>query len=114
MTELSDEDAKLLVLARQARGRVQADEGAAVRDETGRSYSGATVSLLSLSVSALQLAVAEAVAAGARDLEAAVVVTKAESVDIDVVSDASVTATLVHRCSPRGEVVESTTVEPRG
>ena len=73
-TELSAEDAKLVTLARGARGRVGAAEGAAVRDETGRTYSGATVALDSLALSALQLAVAQAAASGARGLEAAVVV----------------------------------------
>jgi hypothetical protein len=73
-TELTAEDAKLVTLARGARGRVGAAEGAAVRDETGRTYSGATVALDALSLSALQLAVAQAAASGARGLEAAVVV----------------------------------------
>jgi hypothetical protein len=72
--ELSAEDAKLVTLARGARGRVGAAEGAAVRDETGRTYSGATVALDGLAVSALALAVAQAAASGARALEAAVVV----------------------------------------
>lgn len=72
--ELSDEDQKLVTLARGAAGRVRARQGAAVRDETGRSYSAATVSLASLRLSALQLAVAQAVAAGARGLECAVII----------------------------------------
>jgi hypothetical protein len=76
---LSTEDAKLVTLARGARGRVGAAEGAAVRDETGRSYSGATVALPSLQVSAVALAVAQAVAGGATGLEAAVVVSGAEA-----------------------------------
>lgn len=73
-TELTAEDAKLVTLARGARGRVGAPEGAAVRDETGRTYSGATVALDGLALSALQLAVAQASASGARGLEAVVVV----------------------------------------
>jgi len=71
---LEAEDAKLVTLARGARGRVGAASGAAVRDETGRTYSGADVILPSLSISSLALAVAQAVAAGARGAEAAVVV----------------------------------------
>ena len=67
---LSADDAKLVTLARGARGRVGAATGAAVRDETGRTYSGADVDLPSLTVSAVGLAVAQAVAAGARGLEA--------------------------------------------
>jgi hypothetical protein len=78
---LSAEDAKLLVLARGARARVRAAQGAAVRDETGRTYSGATVALPALAVSALDLALAQAVAAGATGLEAAVLVGDAIVVD---------------------------------
>jgi hypothetical protein len=75
------EDAKLLTLARAARARVTAAEGAAVRDGDGRTYAAATVALPSLSLSALQLAVASAVAAGATTIEAAAVVTGASTVD---------------------------------
>ena len=71
---LDAEDAKLVTLARSARGRVGAPEGAAVRDETGRTYASASVALSSLRLSALQAAVAQAVSAGARGLEAAVLV----------------------------------------
>lgn len=49
-------------------------EGAAVRDETGRTYVAGTVDLDSLKLSALRTAVAMAVASGARSLEAAAVV----------------------------------------
>jgi hypothetical protein len=89
-TALSAEDSKLATLARGARGRVGAVEGAAVRDETGRTYSGATVALASLPLSALRLAVAQAAASGARGLEAAVVVradAALDAVDVDAVRD---------------------------
>ncbi|MBI1378591.1 MAG: cytidine deaminase [Frankiales bacterium] len=82
-SDLGPEDAKLATLARGARGRVGAAEGAAVRDETGRTYSGATVDLPSLGLSALRLAVAQAAASGARGLEAAVVVRRDADVDAD-------------------------------
>jgi hypothetical protein len=78
---LSAEDAKLVTLARGARARVGAVEGAAVRDQDGRTYAAASVSLPSLAVTALQLAVASAVAAGATRLEAAAVVTEASTLD---------------------------------
>lgn len=71
---LSDEDAKLVVLARGALARAEADSGAAVRDLHGRTYSGAPVCLAALSLTALQTAVATAVASGATGLEAAVLV----------------------------------------
>lgn len=74
MPELDPEDDKLVVLSRSAAARVGAPAGAAVRDQDGRTYAAATVSLPSLKLSALQLAVAQAVAAGAETLEAAAVV----------------------------------------
>ena len=52
------EDLKIITLARSARARVMAAEGAAVRDETGRTYAAAAVALPSLRRSALHLAVA--------------------------------------------------------
>jgi hypothetical protein len=79
--ELDGEDAKLVTLARAARARVAAVEGAAVRDGDGRTYAGATVALPSLTLTALQLSVAAAVAAGATRLEAAAVVTEASTLD---------------------------------
>ncbi len=68
------EDAKLIVLARAARARTRAEQGAAVRDTDGRTYSAATVALPSLQLSALQVAVAMAVCSGALGLEAAAIV----------------------------------------
>jgi hypothetical protein len=79
--ELGAEDGKLITLARSARARVGAVEGAAVRDGDGRTYAGATVALRSLGLTALQCAVAAAAAAGASVLEAAAVVTEASAVD---------------------------------
>jgi len=70
---LEAEDAKLVTLARSARARTRVAQGAAVRDTDGRTYVAATVSLPSLQLSALQVAVAMAVSSGAPGLEAAVV-----------------------------------------
>ena len=81
--ELSVEDAKLVTLAKAARARVGAAEGAAVRDQDGRTYAAAPVNLPSLRLSALQVAVASAVSAGASTLEAAAVVSSASSVDTE-------------------------------
>ena len=78
---LAAEDAKLVTLARGARARVGAAEGAAVRDQDGRTYAAATVTLPSLSLTALQLAVASAAAAGATKIEAAAVVSEAATLD---------------------------------
>jgi hypothetical protein len=71
---VDDEDLKLITLARASRARAEASEGAAVRDDTGRTYAAVTVDLPSLNLSALEAAVAMAVSSGARALEAAAVV----------------------------------------
>lgn len=81
--ELDPEDAKLVTLARSARARSGAAEGAAVRDDIGRTYAATTVALPSLSLTALQAAVAAAVSSGAQRLEAAAVVSDATEVDPD-------------------------------
>jgi hypothetical protein len=78
VSELPPEDAKIITLARSARARTGAADGAAVRDETGRTYAAAAVALPSLRLSALQVAVAMAVSSGATELEAAAVVTDGE------------------------------------
>ncbi|HEX6686118.1 MAG TPA: cytidine deaminase [Candidatus Limnocylindrales bacterium] len=92
MSELSPEDSKLLTLARAAKARVGADEGAAVRDGDGRSYTGVAVEQPSFRLSALQMAVASALASGASKLEAAVVVTGGGNVDLSAVKDVTVAA----------------------
>ncbi|KAA0022991.1 cytidine deaminase [Antrihabitans cavernicola] len=74
MTEPNAEDQKLVVLARGAQGRSGGSEGAAVRDLDGRTYAAGQVSLPSLSLTALQAAVAAAVSSGAEGFEAAVIV----------------------------------------
>ena len=72
--DVDPEDAKLITLARATRARLGAVEGAAVRDDTGRTYTGAPVALPSLSLTGLQVAVATALSSGAHSLEAAAVV----------------------------------------
>ncbi|TCB96578.1 cytidine deaminase [Micromonospora zingiberis] len=110
-SELSAEDGKLVILARGARGRVGAVEGAAVRDQDGRTYAAASVSLPSLTITALQLAVASAAAAGATRLEAAVVVTEASTLDgagHAAVRDLSADAP-VHVAAPDGTLLGTVT-----
>ncbi|GLW21446.1 cytidine deaminase [Microbispora amethystogenes] len=91
MTETLDpEDTKIIKLARSARARAGVPEGAAVRDETGRTYAATTVTLPSLRLSALQVAVAMAVSSGAKSLEAAAIVSEADEPgeqDVSVVED---------------------------
>ena len=111
LAALVAEDAKLVTLARSARARVGAAEGAAVRDQDGRTYAAASVVLPSLSVTALQLAVASAAAAGATKLEAAAVVTEASTLDgaghaavRDLAADAP-----IHVAAPNGTLLGTVT-----
>ena len=102
--DLQPEDAKLVTLARSARGRTGASEGAAVRDTDGRTYLAATVSLPSLKLSALQAAVAAAVSSGVEGLEAAAIVSAADAVEADglaAVRDLTPSAP-VHLAGPDG------------
>lgn len=94
------EDAKLVVLARSSMGRTGADEGAAVRDADGRTYAASTVDLPSLRLTALQAAVAAAVASGAAGLEAAAVVTAADELDVNGVR-------AVHDLSPNAVLLRA-------
>ena len=110
MAELSAEDAKLVTLARATRARVRAAEGAACRDSDGRTYAAATVDLPSLQLSAIQVCVAMAVASGSRGLEAAVVLTEAETVaseDLAVLADFGGASVVVHRGDPAGRGLET-------
>ncbi|MEU1781433.1 cytidine deaminase [Streptomyces abikoensis] len=102
---LDPEDRKLITLARATRARNAVPEGAAVRDETGRTYVAGTVALDSLRLSALRTAVAMAVASGATSLEAAAVVSEAEAVtdeDRAAVRDLGGPATPVLLAGPDG------------
>ena len=92
------EDLKLVTLARSARARSGAPEGAAVRDDIGRTYAASTVDLPSLRLTAVQAAVAAALSSGSDRLEAVAVVGEAESlepVDTAVLADVAVTTVLL-------------------
>ncbi|MHC3473292.1 cytidine deaminase [Streptomyces sp. 7R007] len=109
---LDPEDRKIVTLARSARARNGVPEGAAVRDDTGRTYVAATVDLPSLKLSALRTAVAMAVASGAKSLEAAAVVTEAESAsaqDRAAVRDLGGAGTPVLVAGPDGTVRSTVT-----
>ncbi|MCW2652987.1 MAG: hypothetical protein QOE41_2795 [Mycobacterium sp.] len=97
MTDQRDaEDAKLVVLARGAMGRAEASSGAAVRDADGRTYAGAPVRLSSLTLTALQAAVAAAVSSGATGLEAAVLVGGSDDdAGVDAVRELSPQASII-------------------
>jgi hypothetical protein len=107
--ELSPEDAKLVTLARSSRARTQAEHGAAVRDQDGRTYVASTVALPSLHVDALDLAVAMAVSSGATGIEAAALV--GDMVPEPVVAGAAVRDVSghdvnVYLADPSGEVIQ--------
>lgn len=108
---IDPEDSKIITLARSARARNGVAEGAAVRDETGRTYVAGTVELDSLKLSALQTAVAMAVASGARSLEAAAVVSTADApadADRAAVRDLGGPATPVMLAGPDGTLRSTT------
>jgi len=98
LVTLDPEDSKIITLARAARARNGSAEGAAVRDETGRTYSATDVALSSLTLSAVQVAVAMAVSGGARSLEAVALVTAGDgpsAADEAVAAELGVKALLV-------------------
>jgi hypothetical protein len=79
--EPAPEVVKIITLARAARARAASAEGAAVRDETVRTYAAAAVTLPSPQLSALHLAVAMAVSSGATSPEAAALVSDGDAPD---------------------------------
>jgi hypothetical protein len=105
--EPGPEDVKIITLARAARARVAAAEGAAVRDETGRTYAAAAVALPSLQLSALHLAVAMAASSGATTLEAAALVSDGgppDARDLAAVRELGPDAVVFH-ADPDGHVM---------
>ena len=69
--ELTDpDDVKIINLARAALARSQAREAACIRDTDGRTYTGASVELPHLQLSAIALVVAIAASSGVPGLEA--------------------------------------------
>jgi hypothetical protein len=103
--DLSAEDAKLVTLARATRARTGAAEGAAVRDLDGRTYAAASVAMESLSLAALEVCVAMAIASGSRGLEAAVLLHGADaSPDLAVVREFAGPDVPVHVGDVRGTV----------
>jgi len=108
MPDLSAEDQKLVTLARATRARIQADEGAAVRDTDGRTYAATTVALPSLQLTAVQAVVAMALSSGSSGVEACVLLGDAQDLtepDAAVLSDfAGTGGVTVHVGDVRGTV----------
>lgn len=78
------EDRKIITLARAARARAGARQGACVRDGDGRTYAATSIALASLSLSAVQLAVAMAVSSSAPGLEAVALSADGDPTDDDL------------------------------
>ena len=113
MSELSDpEDLKLHTLAKGARGRVQANSGAAVRDDTGRTYASANVALPHLELSAISAAIAQAAASGARGVEAVVLISETSDLapaDVAVVRDLGGVNVPIYVCGLTSEIRQTVT-----
>lgn len=108
--DLGPEDDKLVTLAKGARSRVQAKSGAALRDTTGRTYASANVARDNLVLSAVQLAVGQAVASGATGIEAVVVLTDAQQIDlqdVEIVRSIGGPGVPIHHVRTSGEIVSS-------
>lgn len=102
----------MVTLARSARVRTRAAEGACVRDVDGRTYAAATVDLPSLRLSAVHCAVAMAASSGAAGLEAAVVLGEAVAMreaDVAAVRDLGGTGIGLLVAAPDGSLVQSLT-----
>lgn len=113
MIDITDpEDKKILTLARATRARIDAAQGASVRDTDGRTYAAASVDLPSLRLSAVQVAVAMAVSSGSKGLEAVAVLAEEASAtedDLAVVRDFAGQGVTVLVGTPDGTVTESLT-----
>jgi len=102
---LEPEDSKLFTLARGAAARIGSPAGAAARDETGRSYTGALIALGQLEISAVALAVATAAASGATGIEAVVSVGSLAPADLETVRALGGSGVPVFEISAAGVVV---------
>ena len=100
------EDLKIITLARASRARAGTAQGACVRDGDGRTYAATTVEMPSLSLSAIQLAVAMAVSSGAPGLEAVALVADddADDTDLAVVREMAGRSVTVWLAGPDGAV----------
>ncbi len=105
------EDVKIVTLARSARARTRAHEGACVRDTDGRTYAGATVALVSLQITAVGVAVAMAVSSGATGLEAVAVLGSevVSDVDLAIVREFAGAGVPVFVVAANGRVVDQVT-----
>jgi cytidine deaminase len=102
---MEPEDSKIITLARSARARLGASQGAAVRDETGRTYVAVNVTLPSLELSAIQAAIVVATASGAELIEAVALVADAGgpvAADLAAIRDLSAESATIFVVGPDG------------
>ena len=104
MTELSAEDQKLITLAKGARARIGSISAACVRDIDGRTYSGASVSYADKTFSSIDLAIASAIAAGAKKFEA-ICVLGDETPNLEEIKSVLIENGLVFVCDAQGSLV---------
>ncbi len=105
--DLSTEDGKLVTLARMTRARIDAREGAAVRDIDGRTYVAADINIPSIRINALSLVVATALSSGAKGLEAGAVVTADPGeaiIDLSPIRDVAGAGVAVYIANEAGDV----------
>ena len=105
MSNWTIEDDKLVTLAKSVRSRIGAASGAAVREETGRTYANAEVSTEFLNLSAIELTVGQAIASGAEGIEAVVLCTEGELsvADQKIITDFAGDSTPIYLVNMRGD-----------
>lgn len=105
--DIEAEDAKLVTLAKASRARINAEAGAAVRDQDGRTYTAASITRDHLTIAALDLAVAMAISSGATSIEAAAFVSAAGvQVSLDSVRELAQESAVIVYANPDGKVRE--------
>ncbi len=109
MNNWTAEDEKLVTLAKGARSRVNAKSSAALRDSTGRTYASAEVDKSFLSLSAVEITVAQAIASGSTGIEAIVICSENELTDHDrsIITNFAGPATAIYLVDLQGQRIES-------
>lgn len=111
MSNWTPEDDKLATLAKGARSRVQAASGAALRDETGRTYASAQISVGHLELSAVEGVIAQAAASGSIGIESVVVCATDNSgfssSDIELIRTFAGTGVRLYQVNDAGDISDS-------
>jgi cytidine deaminase len=109
MNNWTAEDEKLVTLAKGARSRVTAKSSAALRDTTGRTYASAEVDKSFLSLSAVEITVAQAIASGAAGIEAIVICSEKELTahDRSIITNFAGPTTSIYLVDLQGQRIDS-------